>query len=370
MSTQTAMVCMKCKEVLNSQDDIFGTSCGHLYHFLCLRECHGRSTNCSHCESYKPCMYKMFLEFGEVPISWEDQTKTIELHNELEDAKLRLVNVEEKHKLSQVSVQKLEGTLKKLNDALKCRDITVSDLEDRIATLEELNKFLSTEVELKERSNGNNNNVEKLEEQSMELSKNQIKKINNKKIQHLSEELENEIAKNAQLTKDNLKLKAFINLTNNGNDKSIIDIPADASVENQNENCEDFIEHCDESEEIEIVKEPSGSNENTEDKIVEENDEQSLSCNQESTTESHTVLIRNFRVKDLKTPLENVVIAIASQMNLQLSASEITRVITINNNRNYTSLNVGFENIQTKQNFLKYKNRLKKSKFTRYLDIQ
>ncbi|XP_037809292.1 E3 ubiquitin-protein ligase TRAIP-like [Lucilia sericata] len=359
MSTKTAMLCTKCKEVLNSEDDIFGTSCGHLYHFLCLRECHGQSTNCSHCESYKPCMFKMFLEFGEAiqPINWEDQTKTIELHNELEESKERLICLEEKYKYSQVAVQKLEGKLKKHNDALKSKDITMADLEERITNLEELNSFLCAQLESKTKHK---------EETVVQNSNNQMKKC-----EHLSEQLEQEIAKNSEMSIENMKLKAFLNLANNEIGMDAINLSEHVFSNNQTGNTDQSKESGNHIEEIvshtETISEPI--NQNSGNTNAEENSKQSASSNLENTTDSHTILIRNYHIQDLKNPLESVIIDMASRMKINLCSSDIVRVIKIKNNSTSVSLIVAFKNLKSRQEFLKNKYRLKKFKCTRYLEV-
>ncbi|XP_046809817.1 uncharacterized protein LOC124420562 [Lucilia cuprina] len=359
MSTKTAMICTKCKEVLNSEDDIFGTSCGHLYHFLCLRECHGRSTNCSHCESYKPCMFKMFLEFGEA-INWKDQTKTIELHNKLEESKQELINLEEKYKYSQVAVQKLEGKLKKHNDALKSKDITMADLEERITTLEELNSVLSAQLEMKTTNNDNTNNIKE------SVVQNRIKKL-----QNLSEKSEQEIAKNSKMSIENMKLKAFLNVANNEIGMDAINLAELMFDSNQTENTDQSKENGNHIEEIvshtETISKPI--NQCSGFTNTPENSKQSASSSPENTNDSHTVVIRNYLIQDLKNPLESVVIDIASRMDMNLCTSDILRVIKIKKNLKSVSLIVVFKNSESRQKFLKNKNRLKKNKCTKYLEI-
>lgn len=278
-------------------------------------------------------MFKMFVEFGDQHISWEDKKRTIDLNNELEENKNINICLEEKLKISQVSVQKLEGKLKKLNDTLKSKDITVSDLEEQVGTLEELNKFLSAENQLHQQNFGND-------------SKNQIKNLN-KKLDDLSEQLECQIVKNIQLENQIIQPKSFIEQIKN----------RDKDLENG-----DFEEY--KNLDSKTIVGNSNDNDN---KNIEEQAEETLP----KTTKLNTVVVSNYRVSDLrKHPLEAIIIFLARKMGLTLLKHQIRKVITIQHDSKSASLIVTFNNIDTKKAFILNKYRLKHNSNTKFLKIE
>ncbi|KAM7342130.1 uncharacterized protein ACRADG_009654 [Cochliomyia hominivorax] len=331
---QTAILCTMCKDILDNQDDIFGTSCGHLYHFLCIRECHGRSTNCTHCDAYKPSIFKMFLEFEKAPMSLEDQTKTLELHIQLQENMSTVKHLEEKLKNSRFAVQQLEGKLKTYNDALKCKDDTISTLEDRIVTMEELNKFLSTE--------NSNKNDEKLKDQKKEL-------------QYVLQQLELE-SQNAKLPSKNLQLNSLQKLSNGGNGMKYF----------QNETVSllatNYNEILASNDHIEIAQEIEGNNVFTSD--GEEN-----SNSQQRARVENSVEIRNYRLKDIKYPLEKNIIFIAKKIRMELKPDNIEKVITIKYKENSNTLIVTFKTKELKEEFLAKRHVLRNNKYLKYLNI-
>ncbi|TMW40959.1 hypothetical protein DOY81_013961 [Sarcophaga bullata] len=139
MSKKFGICCVNCRKPLNNEDDIFGTSCGHLYHFPCIRSNHGKSTTCMHCEAYKPMMFKMNLTFDDLPVT----SKFQELCNKLNDhEKINTLLISSNTAARQTILQH-EAEIETLKDALQAKEVTVKELNDRIETMEAFSQYLS-----------------------------------------------------------------------------------------------------------------------------------------------------------------------------------------------------------------------------------
>ncbi|TMW40538.1 hypothetical protein DOY81_014381 [Sarcophaga bullata] len=143
MSKKFGICCVNCQIPLNNEDKIFGTSCGHLYHFPCIRSNHDKSTKCMHCEAYKPMIFPMHLRFEDSPLAGKLLEKNIEIINKLNYYEGNNVLLRSSYNAARYSIQQLESKVKTLKDGLQAKDAVVNELQDRMEILEALNQCLS-----------------------------------------------------------------------------------------------------------------------------------------------------------------------------------------------------------------------------------
>ncbi|XP_013102834.2 E3 ubiquitin-protein ligase TRAIP [Stomoxys calcitrans] len=165
------LMCPICTDDFQENDDIYSTSCGHIYHFSCMRQWQSRATSCPQCRHHSPTSHKLYLIFNDAPAentasasaSAEDQEdlnaklessvdKINELNAQLQEAEINFYHLQEQYTIEQElrkrSDQRIAEFTNNEENFLNLH-AQYSEIETRIHLLEEENERLSLENEYK-----------------------------------------------------------------------------------------------------------------------------------------------------------------------------------------------------------------------------
>ncbi|XP_076633861.1 TRAF interacting protein no poles [Colletes latitarsis] len=171
------IVCVICSDLLIPSDDVFYTSCGHIFHFVCLTQWLERSKSCPQCREKTTSnkIRRIYFNFSNDDIIKDDKTS---LQNKIDNLNYQL-NLQKKDLNSHI--EKI-GILEKQNTELKA-EVRKTESELNVKTsaiygLKEQIKFykeeslavvvLRNEIELLRKKIGSYENIKTLLEASTE----------------------------------------------------------------------------------------------------------------------------------------------------------------------------------------------------------
>ncbi|XP_073834580.1 uncharacterized protein [Musca autumnalis] len=365
------LMCPICTEDFQMEDTVYSTDCGHLYHFSCMQQWRSRSTSCPQCRHHDPTSHKVFLIENSEPkpsAPTENQEdlkmklessidKINELQEQLQVAESNVFHMQEQFTIEQELRKSYERRVaeNKHNDEnfLKLH-VQYSESEERIKLFMEENERLTVENQfktseinakgdeirkLKEHLNreiqaGNNENEsfrikymekdielltkkaaqkeseilelkEKLAQQNSVSSEIVVKSLK-QKLQNITEQLEKEITLNTQLAIEKIQLQSRIQrleLKSNSNQETLNETPKSGNNRQRKEN------------------KPNTRN------ITPTAAQAPMTRSKESTT--HSVVLQKFPYKEIRYPLEELIVSLASKMNIALAKEDIIKVEVI-----------------------------------------
>ncbi|XP_037805453.1 putative leucine-rich repeat-containing protein DDB_G0290503 [Lucilia sericata] len=385
--------CTVCKETFKNSDAIYSTSCGHIFHFICMNQWRSKSTSCPQCRSYNPTTHSVYFNF-------EDTREYEKIVNDLKD---KLQKTDDKMKKIKEDVAKKEQKIDDLQRLYNISEQWRAELETKIYKLshesqvknvqhtKELNlklneiQYLETHLETMQKAEGVHElceKIQKLEEDNTKLKDNNkvdedSKIILNHKIEileqrlkHVTLELQKQIAENVNRSMDKMIAQPNEAKTNKSNQQQKNNRKRRDSrkilCEQQQKNVDQSIIHNEEP--IKELSNKQHSNHRT---------KQNINRQFELTQPNDTkVVIKDIPSEDIVYPLRNTVISLASKMSINLSSDDMTNVSileqkslnTINSNK--IALLVQFKTINGKIQFLMNKNRLKFNSSTKFIQLK
>uniref|UniRef100_A0A1A9URG4 RING-type domain-containing protein n=1 Tax=Glossina austeni TaxID=7395 RepID=A0A1A9URG4_GLOAU len=357
MSGAPSILCSICTENFQISDTVYSTSCGHVLHYNCIQNWRERSGECPVCRVQYGNMQKLFLNFdenagGELVINELQakldsyKTRMEKLNDQLNETELSLLQMQEHYTIAQEEVNLLNGELSKRNDSetnFMALQKQYTEAEENITKLKAKNQYLLLQFEEKNRE---------IQLKTLEIStlkdtigcmgtsavgsdsilKQQLK-IMEQKLTHITGELQKEITISMQLSIDKMKLQSLV----------------DQYGATKTESSPNFVNNIQEQKPIE-KKNPKP----TEKEIIIKD-----------STHLTSVVIKRFPSRHISYPLIDVIIALASAIQVQLSPCDICDArILENRNKNHplpnvVSLFVKFQNLQLKTKFLSSKSKVK-----------
>ncbi|XP_023299058.2 uncharacterized protein LOC111681495 [Lucilia cuprina] len=172
------MSCAICFERFKGADNnLYSTTCGHIYHFVCMQQWKSRSTSCPQCRAYNPKTHKIYLELN------DEEPNSSLLEDQLRVCRSKVAQLELELKRSNERVSKAGNTIKcqMLEETLESTLEHNSNLEKKLTEAEikinELQKGIRTlNVNINKISTGKN----KLEQNyaNLQVEYNRIKLVN------------------------------------------------------------------------------------------------------------------------------------------------------------------------------------------------
>ncbi|XP_037823295.1 kinectin-like [Lucilia sericata] len=353
------VVCPICTEVFKNADDIYSTSCGHIFHFSCVQDWMGRSTSCPKCRQYNPTTHKLYLSFDDSEESLQklqeielklksSNEKNAQLADQMNETEFNFLHLQEQFTACEREKRDLEEKIRQIGDSDKNflhlqgqyteSSELVKELQDQIQILRIDNECKSKELSLK------NLEIDSLKaglqtEQSpfSDSILNDKIRVLEQKLKHISAEFEKEIAISTQLSIDKMKLESYIK-----------------HLKSADFNTKGILKHTN-NEDLSKKRENQ--------KIVNPiNDLLNKNSNQISDSSDTFVFIKDLPLDQLVIPFENIIIKLASKMSLQISADDLVKVNIVDDKKQPSSkaqLVVQFKNKLLKNNFLANKNLLK-----------
>ncbi|XP_075156934.1 uncharacterized protein LOC142230179 [Haematobia irritans] len=117
------MSCAICFDRFKGSDDLYSTTCGHVYHHLCMQEWKNRSSSCPQCRVNHPGTHKIYLELDDTDIK-KLESELIECRKQNENLKLQL-----RQRKSFVQTPKIRELEETLNDALAHNAVIIEQLK-------------------------------------------------------------------------------------------------------------------------------------------------------------------------------------------------------------------------------------------------
>uniref|UniRef100_A0A1I8MBF5 RING-type domain-containing protein n=1 Tax=Musca domestica TaxID=7370 RepID=A0A1I8MBF5_MUSDO len=357
------LVCPICTDEFQMQDDVYSTNCGHLYHFSCMQQWGSRSTICPHCRHQSPSAHKIFLLGNPTPTlsphkeHLEDLKmklessiyKINELQSQLDLTEVNFLHMQEQFTREREIKQRIERKLaeyKNNDDNFLSLHAQHSKSEERIKVLLEendrlavdvrcksdeiesknveicmLNKLLDTALQGGQVENGNGSSrIKFLEQQNDLLSKKLARKTKEileqkdknpasseivvkslkQKLQHITEQLENEITTSTQLAIDKINLQSQIQrmqLQSNNNEQTT-NTPQKLRTGTKK-------------------KEP-----NTDRLDITSTVPATKYCVKDNEPNSG-VVFQKFPYREIHYPLEELIVSIGSKMNIHLKPKDV-----------------------------------------------
>ncbi|KAL9878421.1 uncharacterized protein ACN2A1_010878 isoform 1-T5 [Glossina fuscipes fuscipes] len=357
MSEAPSILCPICTENFQTSDTIHNTSCGHVFHHNCIQDWRGRSTECPVCRARYANMQKLFLNFDEKAggetVKNELQAKlesyktgNEKLSDQLNETEFCLLDMQERYTLAFEEINLLKGQLSKRNDSennFMALQKQYTEAEDIIKNLKDKNQYLllqceekNKEIQLKTLEISTLKDTMGCMETSVGGSDSILKqqlKIMEQKLRHITGELQKEISISMQLSIDKMRLQSLV----------------DQYGATKTEPSPNFVNNIQKQKPIEKENE----------KLTEK----------ETTTKDSThltsVVIKRFPSHHIRYPLIDMVIALASAIQVQLSACDIcdVRILQHRNEKhtlpNLVSLLIKFQTLQLKTKFLNSKSKVK-----------
>uniref|UniRef100_A0A1B0A2T4 RING-type domain-containing protein n=1 Tax=Glossina pallidipes TaxID=7398 RepID=A0A1B0A2T4_GLOPL len=357
MSGAPSILCPICTENFQTSDTIYTTSCGHVMHYNCIQNWRERSGECPVCRVQYGNMQKLFLNFeenaGGESVMKELQakldsykTRMEQLDDQLNETELSFLQMHEHYTIAEKEINVLKGELSKRNDSETNFMALQSQYTKAVETIKKLkdkNQDLFSEIEAKTKEN----QLKTLEISALEdtmgcmgtsavgsdsILKQQLK-IMEQKLRHITGELQKEISISTQLSIDKMKLQSLV----------------DQYGATKTEPSPNFVNNIQEQKPIE-----KENREPTEKETIT-NDSPHLT----------SVVIKRFPWRHLVFSLSDVIVALASAIQVQLSPCDIcdARILeNLNKNHplpNVVSLFVKFQSLQLKTKFLSNKSKVK-----------
>ncbi|XP_061392884.1 E3 ubiquitin-protein ligase TRAIP [Musca vetustissima] len=375
------LMCPICTEDFQMQDTVYSTDCGHLYHFSCMQQWRSRSSCCPQCRHHDPSTHRIFLIGNSQPIPTApkenvDDLKTQlessidkihELQAQLEEAELNLFHMQEQFTVEQGLKKSLERTLaeyKNNEDNFLNLHGQYSESEERVQLLLEENERLTLEnnykaneikskmdeiTKLKETFNkdlqfGDIQNeckndqltfleqeierlTKELEQKNREITEQKVKQKMEKavssdivvkslqqRLQHTTEQLEKEITNSITLECDKMKLQSKIQRLEeqqqqriNNNETPDRKPKTRRERKNKTDATNNNTSHI-------LPNTKNVNNSSTVPPTVNENDSPS------------GVVLQKFPYKEIRYPLEDMIVSFAAKMNTTLTKDDIVRV--------------------------------------------
>ncbi|KAI8122814.1 hypothetical protein FF38_13575 [Lucilia cuprina] len=352
------VVCPICTEVFKNADDIYSTSCGHIFHFSCMQDWMRRSTSCPKCRQYNPTTYKLYLSFDDSEESLQkfqeielklksSNEKNAQLLDQINETEFNFLHLQEQFTASEREKRELEDKIRQVGDS----DQNFLHLQEQYTESSELVKHLQDQIQIL-KINNECKSME-LNQKNMEIDSlkaglqpekspfndsimNDKIRVLEQKLKHISAEFEKEIAISTQLSIDKMKLESYIKhlKSADGNTKNILkQTHEDLSMKRDNQKSVNL-----------------------------KNDLLKSNSNQKSNNSDTYVFIKDLPLDQLLIPFENIIIRLASKMSLNISADDLVKVDIVDNNKQTSSnaqLVVQFKSKSLKNNFLANKHLLK-----------
>ncbi|XP_073829971.1 uncharacterized protein [Musca autumnalis] len=123
------LMCPICTENFQESDEIYTTSCGHLYHLACMQGWQSRATSCPQCREENPSSHKIFLILNDDP---EDSNPTcsIEFVEEL-----------------QVKLESSLDKIHELEEQLRENEVNFLQMQKQYSAEQELRKRLQKQID-------------------------------------------------------------------------------------------------------------------------------------------------------------------------------------------------------------------------------
>lgn len=116
--------CVICAELFSQSDEVYVTTCGHMFHYPCLRQWLERSKTCPQCRQkcYDKNVHRIYFNIANLDTSRVDVGTLQE----------KLENVELKNKMSEKELEKAREEIQELKSIQKKTMKTISALEKKV----------------------------------------------------------------------------------------------------------------------------------------------------------------------------------------------------------------------------------------------
>uniref|UniRef100_A0A1B0FJK8 RING-type domain-containing protein n=1 Tax=Glossina morsitans morsitans TaxID=37546 RepID=A0A1B0FJK8_GLOMM len=357
MSAGSSILCAICTENFQTSDTIYNTSCGHVFHHSCIQDWRIRSTQCPVCRARYANMQKLFLNFdenagGESMIN-ELQAKlqscdsnVNKLYEQLNNAEVNFLRLQGQYTTAKEEINLLKGELSKRNDSetnFRLLQKQYTEAEENIKKLKDKNQYLLLQFEGK---------TKEIQLKTLEIStlkdtmgcmgtsaigsdsilKQQLK-IMEQKLRHITRELQKEISISTQVSIDKMKLQSLV----------------------------------DQYGAVQTEPSPNVVNNIQEQKPIEKKNRKPTEKETITNDSTHltSVVIKRFPSRHISYPLIDVIMALASAIQMPLSTYDIHDVRILEQRSvachlpNMVSLLVKFKTLHLKINFLHNKSKVR-----------
>ncbi|XP_037823304.1 E3 ubiquitin-protein ligase TRAIP-like [Lucilia sericata] len=371
------IVCPICTDVFKNSDDVYSTSCGHIFHLSCMEEWKRRESSCPQCRHNNPTTHKLFLSFDnsdensntlkELELKLKSSNEyNAKLLDQMNETEFNFMHIQEQFTAIEDENRKLKEEIRQLGDIkenflrlqgqyTKSLEF-VKELQRQIQHLLIANEAKSEELKLKclenETIKASLETAQHVIADDFQIDKIQILE---RKLKHLTVKLEKEITTSTQLSIDKVKLQSYIeNLTSAENTKHY--------VPQQTNKRANFVVNNDKNDDkINQVK--TGLSPPT---IVADNN-----------SDANSVLVKGFTELQIKAIPKINIINLGRHMKLKISEKDIVKVCTKENKYNErhnlksgkVNLIVEFRSSELKVEFLKNKDKLKQYSILKDIEI-
>ncbi|XP_013113865.2 uncharacterized protein LOC106091767 [Stomoxys calcitrans] len=384
--------CPSCSEILLNEDDIYSTSCGHVFHFHCLPE-QDSETACPKCYTYGVTTQKLYLSFDKECTEFVRELKrTLDVaERENHDLKMRFNDKNMTLITNRFESNKENVQLKKLVTELKIKIASLESAQQKLrqqvfALNQEVASHQAMENSVNDMATENDKLKQELErintELAIELSKNQElmadKDTLRSTIKGISEEFQRNVAINTQLETENMRLKSHVESSmayESSNSSSGARANHEAANTNQNnmENPDnsmpiEYKHHSEQTAQRTITQSNVPVGLDVTDREQSQAFKATGKTNDAYEATSKGIIIQNFPTDKLRYPLEENIIYLAKNMDMFLEKKFIDSV-NILNSSNYgkTSLRVKFKAEYIHDTFLENRELLKSGKHSKYI---
>lgn len=206
------IACPICTEPFQNSDEIYSTSCGHLFHYTCMRDWQSRRTSCPQCRRPKPTTHKLYLCFDdshENPAEINDLKvklrnsiqETQALNEQINEADENFLHLQEQCTSSEELIRELKERIRQSNDSetnfLNLQgqyteaENLVRELKENVRLLTIDNEAKTKELNLKSLENSNlKTSIEAIESQSLDIILTEKTKLFEQKLKNLFTEFE------------------------------------------------------------------------------------------------------------------------------------------------------------------------------------
>uniref|UniRef100_A0A1A9X5L3 RING-type domain-containing protein n=1 Tax=Glossina brevipalpis TaxID=37001 RepID=A0A1A9X5L3_9MUSC len=128
------MSCSICRENFRKRDCLYSTTCGHVYHFVCMQQWQSRSSSCPECRAYKPETHKLYLELNDSNDYKEEMANLQTLLSECREKVKRLEN----ELMKTFNGSEMVGIKETLANTLNCGaslEMNLNNADKQITTL-------------------------------------------------------------------------------------------------------------------------------------------------------------------------------------------------------------------------------------------
>lgn len=226
------IACPICTETFQNSEDIYSTSCGHLYHYDCMRDWQSRETSCAQCRSNNPTTHKLYLSFensdenpteiNDLKVKLQSANEEIQaLYEQIREADENFLHLQEQCTSSGELIRELEERIHQSNDS----ETNFLNLQGQYTEAESLLSELLENVQLLTLDNEQKTKELNLQSLEMETLKTLLDDIESQssdfiliekikfleqKLKHISAEFEKEVTISTQLSIDKMKLESYL----------------------------------------------------------------------------------------------------------------------------------------------------------------